>query len=73
MNPDELLEQRIKRVVHHINAIQRLADITVMAVVAVDRDGRPSIISNSDYDVKTLREVMFAFSVEEYEERKPST
>ena len=33
MNPDELLEQRIKRVVHHINAIQRLVDTTVVAVL----------------------------------------
>ena len=43
MNSDELLEQRIKRVVHHINAIQRLVDTTVVAVLAVDHDGRPSI------------------------------
>lgn len=73
MKPDELLEQRIKRVIHHINAIQRLVDTTVLAVLAVDRDGRPNIIANPGYDVKTLREVMFAFAVEEYEEGKFST
>lgn len=73
MNPDELLEQRIKRVVHHINAIQRLVDTTVVAVLAVDHDGRPSIIANPGYDVEALRQAMFAFAIEEYEERKLST
>ena len=39
----------------------------------MDFDGRPNIIANDGYDAKTLREIMFAFAVEEYEEHKLST
>lgn len=70
MNPDELAAQRLQRVVHHINAIQRLMNIDVVAILASDPDGRPNIIANPTVEVTELRDLLFKFAIQPYEETR---
>jgi hypothetical protein len=67
VNERDLQRERNARTFHHINAIQRLQDCRVFAVLGV-KDQVPFILAHPRIDVEALKDVLAFFVCETLEE-----